>query len=485
MKVLNFNVGLLGHVDSGKTSLAKVLSSVSSTAAFDKDPQSQERGITLDLGFSSFSSPVPAHLSDSKFDVVQFTLVDCPGHASLIKTIIGGSQIIDLMILVIDVTKGFQTQTSECLIIGEITKKKLIVVLNKVDQLADKIALEKLTKRVRITMDNTIFKGCPIVPASALNNDIKELTEALEKATFIPERNAEKPFLFAVDHCFALKGKGTILTGTVLQGKAKLNDDIELPSIALIKKIKSIEVFRKPVETLVQGDRAGICVTQFDPKTLERGLACQVNYLPKVYAAIIDFNKVKYYKDTSNTIDTEKEYMYIPEYDEAVDTDSSKLYALIEFSKPVLIAPNNLTIGARLDTPVNSNSCRLAFHGNVLLYTALKNYAPTFLSGLKIYKEKYKKGTIDRIVNEYSLIGKNMFKKESNIDKFLGMKISLSSGETGVIESTFGLSGKFKVQIPDGLKETTMGKSADKNTIEIILKYKRYIYDPNKKMVQT
>lgn len=62
-------------------------------------------------------------------------------------------------------------------------------------------------------MDNTVFKGCPIVPASALNNDIKELTEALEKATFIPERNAEKPFLFAVDHCFALKGKGTILTG--------------------------------------------------------------------------------------------------------------------------------------------------------------------------------------------------------------------------------------------------------------------------------
>lgn len=143
--------------------------------------------------------------------------------------------------------------------------------------------------------------------------------------------------------------------------------------------------------------------------------------------------------------------MYIPEYDEAVDTDSSKLYALIEFSKPVLIAPNNLTIGARLDTPVNSNSCRLAFHGNVLLYTALKNYAPTFLGGLNIYKEKYKKGTIDRIVSEYSLIGKNMFKKESNIDKFLGMKISLSSGETGVIESTFGLSGKFRVQIPGKL----------------------------------
>lgn len=132
MKILNFNVGLLGHVDSGKTSLAKALSSISSTAAFDKDPQSQERGITLDLGFSSFSAPVPSHLTNSLFKKVQYTLVDCPGHASLIKTIIGGSHIIDLMILVIDAFKGFQTQTSECLILGEIMNKKMIAVLNKV-----------------------------------------------------------------------------------------------------------------------------------------------------------------------------------------------------------------------------------------------------------------------------------------------------------------------------------------------------------------
>lgn len=132
MKILNLNVGLLGHVDSGKTSLAKVLSEIPSTASFDKDPQSQERGITLDLGFSSFSCPMPSHLSNTQYETLQFTLVDCPGHASLIKTVIGGSHIIDMMILVIDATKGIQTQTSECLIIGEITKKKMIVVLNKV-----------------------------------------------------------------------------------------------------------------------------------------------------------------------------------------------------------------------------------------------------------------------------------------------------------------------------------------------------------------
>lgn len=90
--MINFNIGLLGHVDSGKTSLAKVLSCIPSTAAFDKNPQSKERGITLDLGFSALQVEAPAHLkqSDPAIQQLQFTFVDCPGHASLIRTIIGG-----------------------------------------------------------------------------------------------------------------------------------------------------------------------------------------------------------------------------------------------------------------------------------------------------------------------------------------------------------------------------------------------------------
>ena len=128
----NVNVGVLGHVDSGKTSLVAALSTTLSTAALDKHPQSKERGITLDLGFSSFTLPAPPSIASVGFDAVQFTLVDCPGHASLIRTVVGGAQIMDLMILVIDVTKGIQTQTAECIVIGEITTDKMIVVLNKI-----------------------------------------------------------------------------------------------------------------------------------------------------------------------------------------------------------------------------------------------------------------------------------------------------------------------------------------------------------------
>ena len=88
--MFNFNVGVLGHVDSGKTSLSKAVSTTASTACFDKNPQSKERGITLDLGFSSFQTDMPPHLQQSDAGQIQYTLVDCPGHASLIKTIIGG-----------------------------------------------------------------------------------------------------------------------------------------------------------------------------------------------------------------------------------------------------------------------------------------------------------------------------------------------------------------------------------------------------------
>lgn len=100
-----------------QTSLVRALSTVLSTAALDKHPQSRERGITLDLGFSAFSVPPPPSLAAS-YSAVQFTLVDCPGHASLIRTVIGGAQIIDMMLLVVDATKGMQTQTAECVVIG-------------------------------------------------------------------------------------------------------------------------------------------------------------------------------------------------------------------------------------------------------------------------------------------------------------------------------------------------------------------------------
>ena len=134
---------MLGHIDSGKTSLCKALSTITSTASLDKSPQSKERGITLDLGFSAFVVEVPEWLREKEpekldgVDFIQFTLVDCPGHASLMKTVIGGASIIDMMMLVVDCQKLIQTQTFECIVLGEILMDKLIVACNKIDTLKD------------------------------------------------------------------------------------------------------------------------------------------------------------------------------------------------------------------------------------------------------------------------------------------------------------------------------------------------------------
>jgi selenocysteine-specific elongation factor len=173
-KILNVNIGILGHVDSGKTSLSKRLSTIASTACFDKNPQSKERGITLDLGFSAFYVEVPTNLKKKynnerlqNADYLQLTLVDCPGHASLIKTVIAGANIIDTIVLVIDSVKGIQTQTTECLILAEILSDTIIVALNKVDLLEEKEINPKISK-LKTAFGNTKFgKGVSILPVSA------------------------------------------------------------------------------------------------------------------------------------------------------------------------------------------------------------------------------------------------------------------------------------------------------------------------------
>eukprot|EP01036_Dinobryon_divergens_P000934 gene934-1221_t len=171
--ILNVNIGILGHVDSGKTSLVKALSTCLSTAALDKHPQSAERGITIDLGFSAFTIPMPNEMKASvkgSYDLLQFTLVDCPGHASLIRTIIGGAQIIDAIVLVIDINKGIQTQTAECIVLGEITTNNMIIVLNKADLVPEEeraARIEKMTRRIKTVFSTTKFPDPPIVVTSA------------------------------------------------------------------------------------------------------------------------------------------------------------------------------------------------------------------------------------------------------------------------------------------------------------------------------
>ncbi|XP_071515573.1 selenocysteine-specific elongation factor [Panulirus ornatus] len=553
---LNFNIGVLGHVDSGKTSLAKALSTVASTASFDKNPQSKERGITLDLGFSSFVVDAPDHIKESGYEKLQYTLVDCPGHASLIRTIIGGAQIIDAMMLVVDITKGMQTQTAECLVIGEILCDHLLVVLNKVDLVAPekrKSSIEKMTKRILLTLQQTKFVDAKVIVAAAKPGGpegsdmepigVNELIDALQKFSYIPKRETTGPFLFAVDHCFSIKGQGTVMTGTVLQGTIFVNDTVEIPSLKVTKKVKSMQMFRQPVEKASQGDRVGVCVTQFDPKQLERGVVGIPGLIQTAFGVLAEVVKISYYKlpietkskfhvsighetvmakvtffGTEDKLCIEDKFIYDHTYKyqeelldlKKLDDDASfkpvHQFALLEFEKAIQIPPNSVLIGSKLDMDIHTNLCRLAFKGTPLEIFLDKNFRDTQLEKAKVYKNKSKEGVIERLASESEVIVKNLLKKDTNIQLFLGLKVKLSSGEEGIIDGTFGQGGKLKVRITNGLQDTTKaalqklsgGKKRAKGgqenqpravenlePVKVILNFKKFVFSNEKRLVQT
>nr|XP_047929298.1 selenocysteine-specific elongation factor isoform X4 [Anser cygnoides] len=422
-----------------------------------------------------------------------------------------GAQIIDLMMLVIDVTKGMQTQSAECLVIGQIACQKMVVVLNKIDLLPEgkrQSAIEKMTKKMQKTLENTKFCGCPIVavaakpggpeaPESENPLGVSELIEVLKSQAYLPSRDPSGNFLMAVDHCFSIKGQGTVMTGTILSGSVSLGDNVEIPALKVTKKVKSMQMFHTPVTYAMQGDRVGICVTQFDPKLLERGLICTPESLHTVHAAIISLKKIQYFRGAlqtkakfhitvghetvmgrvmffspapadfseeiqENVFDFEKDYLYQEEYlskdskssEENKENDQSEVqlprqqWALLEFEKPVTCPKLCLVIGSKLDTDIHANTCRLAFHGVLLQGMEDKNYVETFLPKLKVYKLKHKEGQVERVMDDYSVIGRSLFKKETNIQIFVGLKIKLSTGEDGIIDGGFGQSGKFKIRIP-------------------------------------
>mmetsp|Transcript_8695 Transcript_8695/g.12681 ORF Transcript_8695/g.12681 Transcript_8695/m.12681 type:complete len:768 (+) Transcript_8695:170-2473(+) len=603
-RILNVNVGVLGHVDSGKTSLVKRLSTLLSTAALDKHPQSRERGITLDLGFSAFFMEPPPSLIQ-EYDCVQITLVDCPGHSSLIRTIIGGAQIIDMILLVVDATKGIQAQTTECLVLAEITTDKLIVVLNKIDLFSAtdiNSRTRQIMKTIRThTLANTKFRDAPMVAIAAAvggekvaavtsvnaencrlqSTNVEELVHVLQSNITLPRRDTDtsnttiKSFHFAIDHCFPIKGKGTVLTGTVVSGRAQVNDIIYFPEHNMERKIKSLQMFKRPTTSVRQGDRCGICVASLDSTLIERGIASKPHgFISYIESAVCLVQKVRFFnspiltdskfhmsvghstvmatvkffgakellvskeqtslpytKTTSSTetssltFDFDQDYIYqdrlidilsIKEKNKLFPEDSRASndetlapddlvkndfcsgvpllhWAIVHFHTPVYCPLNSLVIGSRLDTDVNissdanvssnnNNTCRLAFHGRIV-----QKFDPkTDVASLKIYNWKEKKGTIYRLGDAYrrdfdqqivrfEAYGGDLFKKETKMSQFVGMKVE-SGEDIGVIRSSFGTEGKFKVFFPAG--------TTAKEGSELRLRFKRYTNDPKKGMHQ-
>ncbi|KAG5494018.1 hypothetical protein JKF63_01851 [Porcisia hertigi] len=472
--MLNVNIGLLGHVDSGKTALAKALSRTASTAAFDKSPQSQSRGITLDLGFSAGEVSIEDGNEDAcqvlraaNLTKVQCTLVDCPGHASLIRTVVGGAQIIDAMVLVIDATKGLQAQTAECLVLGEVLAKPLVVVLNKVDAIqgatpaAKQTTLATLRRKLQQTFRRTRWPTVDMVEvAAAPRGATGEIEPAVNTEAVLPqvlrvvdlvalkaakERESERPesFYMLVDHCFAVRGQGTVFTGTIASGVVRVGDAVLVPELQATRRVKGLQVFRKPVESAQSGDRVGLCVTQFDPASMERGVLCsatgsgrslasssqliarvhRVRYHPlpcdtrtKFHVTIghtTVMGTMRYFSRPSHTsvslgvcgaatpFDPSIESAWVEELgDEVVISYTAanstaivpgrplpvapaeqEYYAILLLERPVLAAPGASMIAMRLDVE-RENFCRIALAGTVCYILSEDGAASTTAAAL-------------------------------------------------------------------------------------------------------
>ncbi len=283
------NIGTIGHVDHGKTTLTAAITKWLSMqgkaqfedyASIDKAPEEKERGITINTAHVEYET-----------DARHYAHVDCPGHADYIKNMITGAAQMDGAILVIAATDGPMAQTKEHILLArQVGVPAIVVFLNKCDQVDDEELLELVEMEVRETLSSYEFPGddIPIIKGSALNalisesSDpnapefacIKELMDAVDNYIPTPDRKADMPFLMPVEDVFTISGRGTVATGRVERGVIKKNETVEIVGLAEESKstvVTDIEMFHKLLDYAEAGDNIGALLRGVDKKSIERG----------------------------------------------------------------------------------------------------------------------------------------------------------------------------------------------------------------------
>ena len=283
------NIGTIGHVDHGKTTLTAAITKYLALkgqaqyedySSIDKAPEERERGITINTAHVEYET-----------DARHYAHVDCPGHADYIKNMITGAAQMDGAILVIAATDGPMAQTREHILLArQVGVPAMVVFLNKCDQVDDEELLELVEMEVRETLSEYEFPGddIPVIKGSALNaltcesgdpNDpdfacIKELMDAVDSYIPTPDRKADLPFLMPVEDVFTITGRGTVATGRVERGQVKMGDKVEIVGLSEEKKdttITGIEMFRKLLDYAEAGDNIGALLRGIDKKEVERG----------------------------------------------------------------------------------------------------------------------------------------------------------------------------------------------------------------------
>ena len=275
------NIGTIGHVDHGKTTLTAAISKVGKNGnqqvAFDnidKAPEERERGITINTAHIEYST-----------EKRHYAHVDCPGHADYVKNMITGAAQMDGAILVIAATDGPMAQTREHILLArQVGVPRMVVFMNKCDMVDDPELLDLVEMEIRDLLSQYDYDGdnTPIIRGSALKalegdpayvEKINELMDAVDEWIPTPERDVDKPFLMSIEDVFTITGRGTVVTGRVERGQLKLNDEVEIVGIKDTQKTVAtgIEMFRKQLDYAEAGDNAGVLLRGISREQVERG----------------------------------------------------------------------------------------------------------------------------------------------------------------------------------------------------------------------
>ena len=271
------NIGTIGHVDHGKTTLTaaitKYFGKFVDYADIDKAPEERERGITINTSHVEYET-----------ETRHYAHVDCPGHADYVKNMITGAAQMDGAILVVSAADGPMPQTREHILLArQVGVPKILVYLNKCDQVDDPELLDLVEMEIRELLGEYNFDAeCPIIRGSALKalegdetaaQSIKDLLASVDSYIDVPVRDTDKPFLMSIEDVFTISGRGTVVTGRVERGELKINDEVEIVGLRDTQKtvVTGIEMFRKSLDSAIAGDNAGALLRGISRDQVERG----------------------------------------------------------------------------------------------------------------------------------------------------------------------------------------------------------------------
>ena len=303
------NIGTIGHVDHGKTTLTAAITKVLAERVegnakvdfenIDKAPEERERGITISTAHVEYQT-----------EKRHYAHVDCPGHADYVKNMITGAAQMDGAILVVAATDGVMAQTKEHILLSrQVGVPYIVVFLNKCDMVDDPELIELVEMEVTEQLEEYEFEGCPIIQGSALKaledpmgewgDKIMELMNTVDEYIPDPERDTDKPFLMPVEDVFTITGRGTVATGRVERGVLHLNDEVEIVGIKEDTKktvVTGIEMFRKMLDEAQAGDNIGALLRGVQRTEIERGqvlakpgsVTCHKKFTAQVYVLTKD-----------------------------------------------------------------------------------------------------------------------------------------------------------------------------------------------------